>query len=135
MKKVLYITNQYPPAATGGVFRSLSFTNRLKIYHWHPTVLTNKTNHNWTNDTGLLKKIPKNMTVVRTKEWNTLYLHILLSKIKLGPFYNLIENKLFIPDKKIGWLPTAIHKGDQLIQSQNFDLIFSTSPSICSHII
>ncbi len=135
MKKVLFITDQYPPAATGGVFRSLYFTGNLENYGWNPTVLTNKNKLSWTYDPELLKKTPKNIDIIRTNEWNTLYLHILLSKLKLNRLYDFIEKKLLIPDKKIGWLLTALLKGKQLLQSQNFDLIFSTSPSVCSHMI
>ncbi|MFP4546684.1 MAG: glycosyltransferase family 4 protein [Fidelibacterota bacterium] len=135
MKKVLFITDQYPPVATGGVFRSLYFTSNLENYGWKPTVLTNKSKLSWTYDPELFKKIPKNIDIIRANEWNTIYLHILLSKLKLNNLYNYIEKKLFIPDKKIGWLPTAVLKGKQLLESRDFDLIFSTSPSICSHLI
>ncbi|MDR9442929.1 MAG: glycosyltransferase [Schleiferiaceae bacterium] len=35
---------------------------------------------------------------------------------------------LLVPDAKIGWYPSAVKKGKELLQNQHFDAILSTSP-------
>jgi glycosyltransferase involved in cell wall biosynthesis len=35
---------------------------------------------------------------------------------------------LLVPDAKIGWYPSAVKKGKELLQNQSFDAILSTSP-------
>ena len=135
MKNVLYITYQFPPKASGGVFRSLYFIKHLQDFGWNPTVLTVSSKYHWAKDSSLLSDIPQNIEICRAHEFDTLLLHIILSKIGLGKLYTFIETNFFIPDKKIGWIPFAIKKGTKLIKKQNFDLIFSTSPTVSAHII
>ncbi|MGC9364718.1 MAG: glycosyltransferase family 4 protein [Fidelibacterota bacterium] len=135
MKRVLFVSYYFPPLATGGVFRSLNFVKYLWEFGWIPTVLTVKYPQSWSRDDSLLDQIPKNIKVIRAKEFNLLFLHVLLSKIGLGKLYDLIENKWIIPDKKMGWVPWAFYKGKRELKTQKYDLIFSTSPTICAHII
>jgi len=135
MKHVLFIAYHFPPLATGGVFRSLNFVKHLQEFGWQPTVLTVADSLSWSKDNSLIKAVPENIRIIRAKEFNLLILHILLSKIGMGKLYELIEKKWVIPDKKIGWLPLAIIKGKKELKKNKYDLIFSTSPTICAHIL
>lgn len=135
MKRIFFISYYFPPLATGGVFRSLYFVKYLQEFGWLPTVLTVKNAHSWSNDTYLISSVPKNVKILRAKQLNVLFLHIILSKLGLSKFYDLIERKFIIPDKNIGWLPYAFKKGKKELRKTDYDLIFSTSPTICSHII
>jgi len=135
MKRVLFISYHFPPLATGGVFRSLNFIKNLQDFGWFPTVLTVKNSASWSRDELLLDQIPENIEVIRAKEFDLLYLHILCSKIGLGKLYDLIERKWIVPDKKVGWIPNALKKGKKELNSEKYDLIFSTSPTVCAHLI
>ncbi|HET55216.1 MAG TPA: glycosyltransferase [Ignavibacteria bacterium] len=135
MKRVLFLSYYFPPLATGGVFRSLNFVKYLQEFGWFTTVLTVKNPQSWSRDESLLDQIPENVKVIRAKEFNLLFLHVLFSKIGLEKLYDLIEKKWVIPDKKVGWLPLALLKGKKELKTSKYDIIFSTSPSVCAHII
>ena len=135
MKRVLFISYYFPPLATGGVFRSLNFVKYLQEFGWNPTVLTVKNPQSWSRDESLLDQVPENLKVIWAKEFNLLFLHVLFSKIGLGKLYDLIEKKWIIPDKKVGWLPLALLNGKKELKASKYDLIFSTSPTVCAHII
>ena len=134
-KRVFFISYHFPPLATGGVFRSLNFVKYLPEFGWNPTVLTVSNSLSWSKDDSLINVIPEHIKVIRAKEFNLLIIHILFSKIGLSKLYDLIEKKFIIPDKKVGWLPLAYRKGEKELKSRRYDLIFSTSPTICAHIL
>ncbi len=135
MKKVLFIAYHFPPIAGGGTFRSLKFVKYLPEFGWQPTVITTNNKLSFAYDNNLLNEIPKDIKIIRTNEFNLFILHIIFSKFGLGKFYDIIKEKFFIPDSKIGWIPNAIKKSKIELKLQKYDLIFSTSPTICSHII
>lgn len=135
MKHVLFISYHFPPLATGGVFRSLNFAKHLPVFGWSPTVLTVANSLSWSRDDSLIKSLPKNIKIIRAKEFSLLLFHILFSKLGLGKLYDILEKKLAIPDKNIGWLPLAFIKGKKELKKRKYDLIFSTSPTVCAHIL
>jgi len=135
MKRVLFIAYHFPPLAGGGTFRSLKFVKYLPEFGWLPTVLTTNTKNYWAYDDSLLDEVPKEVKIIRASEFDPFYLHIILSKIGLGKLYQIIKDRFFIPDEKIGWIPFAYHKAVKELKKQKYDLIFSTSPTPCAHII
>ena len=135
MKKVLFIAYHFPPIAGGGTFRSLKFVKYLPECGWLPTVITTNTKTSWAYDNELLKEIPPEVKIIRAPELNLFYLHVILSKIGLGKLYRRFKDRWFIPDDKIGWLPFAYYQGRKELKKQHYDLIFSTSPTPCAHLI
>lgn len=135
MKRVLFIAYHFPPLAGGGTFRSLKFVKYLPEFGWLPTVLTTKTRNYWAYDENLLEEVPKKVKIIRAAEIDPFYLHIFLSKIGLGKLYDKLKERFFIPDEKIGWIPLAYRKAVRELKRQKYDLIFSTSPTPCAHII
>lgn len=135
MKRVLFIAYHFPPLAGGGTFRSLKFVKYLPEFSWIPTVITTKTKNYWAYDEELLDEVPPEVKIIRAAEFDPFYLQIILSKIGLGKLYEKIKDRFFIPDEKIGWIPFAYHKAVKELKSQKYDLIFSTSPTPCAHII
>mgnify|MGYP006299960455 CR=1 FL=1 len=133
MKKVLFITYNFPPQATGGVFRSLYFAKHLRQHGWEPTILTVSAKNSWTQNDKLLEDFPGDIKIHRAYEFDPLYLHVILSKLNLNKVYDFVERKFFIPDKRAGWIPFAVRKGKQILIAEKFDLIFSTSPSVSAH--
>ncbi|MFH2030669.1 MAG: glycosyltransferase [Bacteroidota bacterium] len=97
--------------------------------------MTTNTKNYWAYDESLLDEIPKEVKIIRASEFDPFYLQIMLSKIGLGKLYQKIKDRFFIPDEKIGWIPFAYHKGVKELTTRKYDLIFSTSPTPCAHII
>ena len=135
MKRVLFIAYNFPPLAGGGTFRSLKFVKYLPEFGWLPTVITTNTKNYWAYDEELLKEVPAEVKIIRAPEIDPFYLQVILSKIGLSKLYQKIREHLLIPDEKIGWIPFAYQKAVQELKKQKYDLIFSTSPTPCAHII
>ena len=135
MRRVLFIAYHFPPLAGGGTFRSLKFVKYLPEFGWLPTVITTNTKNYWAYDETLLEEVPKGVKIIRAGELNPFYLQIVLSKFGLTSLYQLIKDKLFIPDEKIGWIPFAYLQAKRETKRDKYDLIFSTSPTPCAHLI
>lgn len=135
MKRVLFIAYHFPPLAGGGTFRSLKFVKYLPDFNWIPTVITTNTRNYWAYDTSLLDEIPDNVKIIRASEIDPFYLQVLLSKLGLSSLYRLIRDKLLVPDERVGWIPFAYLKAKKELKRNKYDLIFSTSPTPCAHII
>ena len=129
MKKVLMIAYHFPPIAGGGVFRTLKFTKYLPDFNWQPIVLSVKKSKFSQVDETLLGEIPDAAKVHRT---NTVE-----SKIhRWGASFIGINPKWYqIPDAFLGWLPFALLKAKQIIKKEKPDVIYSTSPTVISHLV
>ncbi|VAX16056.1 TPR/glycosyl transferase domain protein [hydrothermal vent metagenome] len=146
MKKVLIITYYWPPAGGAGVQRALKFVKYLPQFGWEPIVLTVENPDSPTEDLSLLGDIPKECKVYKTRSFEPFDIYkkfmgkksdekipgdILLQtgnvslKDKLAKW---VRVNLFIPDAKIGWKKYAVKKGVEIIEDENIDLIFTTSP-------
>lgn len=135
MKKVLFITYVFPPMAGGGVYRVVKTLKHLPLLKWTPIILTVKNFDHWILDNTLCNELPPNLKIFHSYAIDPFYLHIFLEKIGLKRLQKFIDRYLFVPDSKIGWLPTAFLRGLQLIKNEKIDLIFSTSPPHSTHLI
>src|SRR5436853_2714568 len=66
-KKVLIISYYFPPSGGPGVQRVLKFVKYLPQFGWEPIVLTVEDGDFPARDESLLKEIPDNVKVFRTK--------------------------------------------------------------------
>ncbi len=146
MKKVLIITYFWPPAGGPGVQRVLKFAKYLPQFGWQPVILTVKDGEFPAIDNSLLSEIPDDIKVYKTKSLEPFALYKKFTGKKKEdkiPTYVLnksendtirdkiskwIRNNIFIPDAKIGWKPAAIKSGLKIIEQENIDLIFASSP-------
>ncbi|MEN8193013.1 MAG: glycosyltransferase [Bacteroidota bacterium] len=146
MKKVLIITYYWPPAGGPGVQRALKFVKYLPQFGWEPVVLTVKNPDAPVYDETLLNDIPQNIKVYKTKSLEPFELYKkftgkksdskISNDVLIGKTNKTIKEKiaqwvrlnLFIPDAKIGWKYYAVKEGLRIIEKENIDLIFSTSP-------
>lgn len=135
MKNVLYISYIFPPMAGGGVYRIVKTLKYLPTFGWNPIVLTVKNHYNWATDPTLFHKLPSDLQIHRTYCLDPFYFYALLDKFGLKFFHKFIEQHIIIPDNKIGWFPSALRKGLQLVKKNNVDVIFSTSPPHSAHVI
>ena len=151
-KKVLIITYYWPPSGGPGVQRVLKFAKYLPEFGWEPIILTIKNGEYPAIDNTLLKDIPKNCKVYKSKAFQPSFLYRKFTGMKKDEkipvaslankdvnwkkrISNWIRLNIFIPDAKIGWLPFAIKEGKKIIQSEKPDIIFSSSPPPTVHLI
>ncbi|PTM09993.1 MAG: glycosyl transferase family 1, partial [Bacteroidetes bacterium] len=142
-KNVLFVTYYWPPAGGAAVNRTLKFQKYLHQYGWNPIILTVKDGDYPSEDPSLLHEVDSGTHVFTSKNVSLFApIRPFLRKggyLKPRAFANSTDQSLktrilrffkfnIIPDTRIGWRLTAVKKGMELIQSQNIDLIYSTSP-------
>ena len=152
MKKVLIITYYWPPASGPGVQRWLKFAKYLPAYGWEPIILTVKDGSYPATDSSLIKDIPEDLQVIKTKtlEPFTLYNMLLGKKGKyvevgtgvftkkqgrIGKLSNYIRANYFIPDARVGWKSYAIKAAKKVIQEEGIEHIITTGPPHSAHLI
>ena len=69
MKKVLVITYYWPPSGGAGVQRWLKFVKYFRGFGWEPVIYTPENPEVPAIDHSLIKDIPKDLTVLKTKVW------------------------------------------------------------------
>jgi glycosyltransferase involved in cell wall biosynthesis len=134
MYKVLVIAYYFPPMGLSGVQRTLKFTKYMKNFNWEPTVLTASNTGYYAHDMSLMAEAEAaNIRIVRTKGGD---INSLLSKkgtMKMPPEFirkvlSRISSTFLLPDNKKGWAKEAIKTARELLNNENFDLIFVSAP-------
>jgi glycosyltransferase involved in cell wall biosynthesis len=146
MKKVLIITYYWPPAGGPGVQRVLKFVKYLREFEWDPIVMTVERGDYPAYDYELEKEIPKNLKIYKLPIWEPYNLYRKLAGLKKDeviPVAILAEKKrisfkqkvlksfranLFIPDARIAWYFKAVKEGEKIINNENVNCIFVSSP-------
>jgi len=145
MKKVLIITYYWPPAGGPGVQRTLKFSKYMKQNGWQPVILTVENSTSPAIDFSLEKEISKDCIIYKTKTFEPFGIYKKLTgktKDELIPkdinsstkknfkekISKYIRANIFIPDARLGWIPFLIKEGKKIIEKENIDLIFSSSP-------
>jgi len=157
MKRVLIISYFFPPLGGIGVQRVLKFVKYLPHFGWQPSVLTLKNPDYEMFDPELLKDVPIQTKIIRTRtiEPSKIYHSVvsLIDKIRstlqtrrskgeidfdVTPKHRLdtkISNFIFIPDNRVGWLSFAFLAIRRERKRHKFDMIFSTSPPFSTHLV
>jgi len=141
------------------VQRVSKFVKYLPHFGWLPTVLTVRNPDYKMYDAQLLKDIPLQTEIIRTgtfepsKAINLLRARLARAKPPLSknqtsliekngfdptPRQSLaskINNFIFMPDNRVGWLPFASLAMLKELKKQKFDIIFSTSPPFSVHLV
>ena len=134
MFKVLVIAYYFPPMGLSGVQRTLKFVKYMKRYNWEPTVITTSSVGYFAHDDSLLKEIEnENIRIIRTagNDPNSLlsrYGTIRVPGEIIRKLFNRISQTLFIPDNKISWSKKAYQTASEILEKENFDIIFVTIP-------
>jgi glycosyltransferase involved in cell wall biosynthesis len=134
MHKVLVIAYYFPPMGLSGVQRTLKFVKYFKNYCWEPTVITTSEVGYFAHDQSLQKELDETgIRVIRIagKEPNSFLARFGTLKLPrefIRKFLNKISQTFFIPDNKVSWARNAVKKTLEVINSENFDLIFVTGP-------
>ncbi len=147
MKNLLIIAYYFPPSGGPGVQRVLKHVKYLREFGWKPHVLTVSNGEFPARDESLLKEIPDDVPVVRTRIYEPYDVYRRLTgkkkdtaidvnvikkeDQKLGTkerIAELIRATFFIPDARIGWLPTARKAVREMIDKYKIDAVYSSSP-------
>ena len=149
-KKVLIIAYFFPPIGGGGIQRTIKFVKYLPDFNWEPIVLTIKNGLWISEDDSLIKDLPKSLKTYRTNcfgiklyfkylskyssntksiydDWNILRK---INKNILRIIYNLL-----LPDFATGWYFNVKKVGIEIINFNDIDLIYTTSPPFSEHLI
>ena len=149
LKKVLVVTYYWPPSGGPGVQRVLKYCKYLPKYGWEPIILTVLNGDFPVLDKSLSKEV-LNLKVVKSASFSFHKILNLLNRKKNTPTHQLSssnEDGIFIklarwvrvnfivPDGRIGWYPDAVRKGNQIINDNNIEAIFSSAPPYTAHLI
>ncbi|GAB1369951.1 glycosyltransferase family 4 protein [Candidatus Kapaibacterium sp.] len=147
MKNLLVVAYYFPPSGGPGVQRVLKHIKYLPEFGWNPIVLTVSNGDFPARDESLLKQIPPNIKVIRTKIFEPYDIYrkftgkpksaaIDVNVIKKDDqksnlkeaIAEFVRATFFIPDARIGWLFSAKTAIDDLMQENEIKAIYSSSP-------
>ncbi len=160
--KVLIIVYDFPPfIGGGGVMRTVKYTRYLREYGWEPVILTVGRRDYYMPDEDLSREL-EGITVYRSKDFMRYirykdqptqftgpaemsqrplkarikkYLKkTFIKDIKKGLNF-LRDEFLFLPDESFAWALTALPKALSIINKEQIDVIYSTSPPHTPHVI
>ena len=125
----------------------LKYVKYLPQYGWQPVVLTVRDGDFPARDESLLKEVPENTEVFRTKIFEPYTLYRKLLGMKKNAYIDVenipgsagnksiksrlaefVRANIFIPDARIGWRKHAVKKGLEIINQNKIDLLYSSSP-------
>lgn len=153
MRKVLIVTYYFPPSGGPGVQRVLKFAKYLPQLGYEPVILTVDEGDYPAKDESLLKSIPPEIKVIRTKIFEPYGMYRRLTGKKPGSavdveniptgkkrrpaerFAEFIRSTFFVPDARVGWLPFAVSGGMEAVAHDGIDIIYSSSPPYTSALI
>ncbi|MBE4947843.1 glycosyltransferase family 4 protein [Chryseobacterium culicis] len=150
-KKILIITYYWPPAGGPGVQRWLKFAKYLPDFGWKPIIYTPENPSYPLLDETLMKDVPENIEMVRTRIWEPYQLAEKLNKsnkkFKAGQFdvgknqswksklSIWVRGNFFIPDARVFWVKPSIKFLEKYLKDNTIDTIVTSGPPHSLHLI
>ncbi|KAA2224172.1 glycosyltransferase family 4 protein [Chryseobacterium sediminis] len=150
-KKILIITYYWPPAGGPGVQRWLKFAKYLPDFGWKPIIYTPENPSYPLLDETLMKDVPENIEMVRTRIWEPYQLAEKLNKsnkkFKAGQFdvgknqswksrlSIWVRGNFFIPDARVFWVKPSITFLEKYLKENKIDTIVTSGPPHSLHLI
>ncbi|MEY8759588.1 glycosyl transferase family 1 [Chryseobacterium tongliaoense] len=150
-KKILIITYYWPPAGGPGVQRWLKFAKYLPDFGWKPVIYTPENPSYPLLDESLLKDVPGNIEIVKTKIWEPYQLAERLNKsnkkFKAGQFdvgqnqswksklSIWVRGNFFIPDARVFWVKPSVSFLEQYLKENKIDVVVTSGPPHSLHLI
>jgi glycosyltransferase involved in cell wall biosynthesis len=122
----------------------LKFAKYLPHFGWQPVILTVQNGNYPVIDPSLAQDIPADCHVYRSKSFEPFGIYKKFTGRKSDEripdyvfdaknnFKDIISRwvriNLFIPDSRMGWIPSAVKEGLKIIKNEHIDLIFTSSP-------
>jgi glycosyltransferase involved in cell wall biosynthesis len=130
MNKVLMVAYQFPPVGGSGVQRSAKFAKYLPLFGWEPVVLTRDDKKMALRDESLLKELPPDIEIIRTRAYDLTVWPWILSKA--GKF---IAWKILIPDGEVLWMKNAVGACLERIKKGDIKAVYTTSYPYSDHLM
>lgn len=150
-KKILIITYYWPPAGGPGVQRWLKFAKYLPEFGWKPVVYTPENPSYPLLDDSLMKDVPKDIEIVKTKIWEPYQLAEKLNKsnkkFKAGQFdvgknqswksklSIWVRGNFFIPDARVFWVKPSVTFLEQYLKENKIEVVVTSGPPHSLHLI
>ncbi|WP_312999969.1 glycosyl transferase family 1 [Chryseobacterium gleum] len=150
-KKILIITYYWPPAGGPGVQRWLKFAKYLPEFGWKPIIYTPENPSYPLLDETLMKDVPENIEIVRTKIWEPYQLAEKLNKsnkkFKAGQFdvgknqswksklSIWVRGNFFIPDARVFWVNPSVKFLEKYLKENNIGTVVTSGPPHSLHLI
>lgn len=150
-KKILIITYYWPPAGGPGVQRWLKFAKYLPEFGWKPVVYTPENPSYPLLDDSLMKDVPKDVEIVKTKIWEPYQLAEKLNKsnkkFKAGQFdvgknqswksrlSIWVRGNFFIPDARVFWVKPSVTFLEQYLKENKIEVVVTSGPPHSLHLI
>ncbi|MET3536316.1 glycosyltransferase family protein [Chryseobacterium limigenitum] len=150
-KKILIITYYWPPAGGPGVQRWLKFAKYLPEFGWKPVIFTPENPSYPLLDESLMKDIPENIEIIKTKIWEPYQLAEKLNKsnkkFKAGQFdvgknqswksklSIWVRGNFFIPDARVFWVKPSVKFLQQYLKENKIDVVVTSGPPHSLHLI
>ncbi len=134
LRRVLVFAYYYPPMGLSGVQRVAKFTRYLPLYGWQPTVITAATDGYFAYDETLLREVLEaGVEVEAVRTLDPTRLRRASGGAALPPEGRRrrlarLSQWLLAPDNKIGWLPFALRRADELLARRPYDAVFASAP-------
>jgi len=134
MFKVLVISYYFPPMGLSGVQRIFKFVRYMKKYNWEPTVITTGETGYFAHDNSLMKECEAaEIRILRTEAMDPYslmasYKTVNMPREWIRKMLSRISKTIFIPDNKIFWASKAYKAAKDLLEKENFDIIFVSIP-------
>ncbi|MDH6250494.1 hypothetical protein M2347_000221 [Chryseobacterium sp. H1D6B] len=150
-KKILIITYYWPPAGGPGVQRWLKFAKYLPDFGWKPIIYTPENPSYPLLDESLIKDVPEDLEIVKTKIWEPYQLAEKLNKsnkkFKAGQFdvgknqswksklSIWVRGNFFIPDARVFWVKPSVKFLEQYLKEHKIDVVVTSGPPHSMHLI
>ncbi|EJL71697.1 glycosyltransferase family 4 protein [Chryseobacterium populi] len=150
-KKILIITYYWPPAGGPGVQRWLKFAKYLPDFGWKPVIYTPENPSYPLLDESLLKDVPENIEIIKTKIREPYQLAEKLNKsnkkFKAGQFdvgqnqswksklSIWVRGNFFIPDARVFWIRPSVSFLEQYLKENKIDVVVTSGPPHSLHLI
>ncbi len=150
-KKILIITYYWPPAGGPGVQRWLKFAKYLPEFGWEPIIFTPENPSYPLIDESLMKDVPENLEIIKTKIWEPYQLAEKLNKsnkkFKAGQFdvgnnqswksklSIWVRGNFFIPDARVFWVNPSVKFLEEYLKNNKIDVIVTSGPPHSLHLI
>jgi hypothetical protein len=152
---LLFVSIDFPPARTSGIYRPVFFTRYLIEAGWKVTLLTGASHLSTVMDESLFREIHPELDIVRAsapmpraitgkvyekyrkattaggtaaKPPLKIRLFMGLKRYFLSPAFRVVDNFLLIPDNYIIWAMKNLWKSYRIIRNQNVTHLLVTSP-------
>ncbi|KQT21621.1 glycosyl transferase family 1 [Chryseobacterium sp. Leaf405] len=150
-KKILIITYYWPPAGGPGVQRWLKFAKYLPEFGWKPIIFTPENPSYPLLDESLIKDVPENLEIIKTKIWEPYQLAEKLNKsnkkFKAGQFdvgknqswksklSIWVRGNFFIPDARVLWVKPSVKFLEHYLKENKIDVVVTSGPPHSLHLI